>query len=98
MPFVPPLGFSQQREIVVKNKPIIVLAVFGSLILMHPAIAESRRKAVEETPFGPPLKIGVKFVFIGRAGLRRWIDSSPAVHPKEVGGHTFQTKTGKVVR
>jgi len=30
---VPPLDFSQQREIVVKYKPIIVLTVFGTLIL-----------------------------------------------------------------
>ena len=47
---VPPLDFSQQREIVVKYKPIIVLTVFGTWILdARCFITKSqRREAVEK--------------------------------------------------
>lgn len=93
----PPIP-SEQREIVVNNHAKIVLMVFGPLILIDPAIAKSRRESVEKTPFRPPLEIGVKFIFIGHPGLCRWIDSSPAMNEEQVGGHTFQAETRKVVR
>src|SRR5262249_8368340 len=84
---------SEQPEVVVKNRAVLMESVLWALILLDPGIPEARREPIEERPLGPPLEIGVKFVFVGHFVFGRRNDPVPAMNEENRTRHAFYTYT-----